>query len=130
MSSPPRVCRSRHQAKHYFLERNRLIFVLTAYPARLVVPVAPVLVAGELALTALGQGWFGRKAAGWGWLARHGRWLLRHRRETMRLKGVSARELAQCLTPILDPKMIQLPRAVRIANTLMSAYWRAARRLL
>ena len=122
----------RNPAKHYFLERNRLIFVLTAYPARLLVPVAPVLVAGELALTALalGQGWFGPKAAGWGWLARHGRWVLRHRRETMRLRRASARELAQCLTPILDPKMIQLPGALGIANAFMAAYWRAARRLL
>jgi GT2 family glycosyltransferase len=122
----------RNPAKHYLLERNRLIFVLTAYPGRLLVPVAPVLLAGELALTglALGQGWLGPKAAGWGWLARHGRWLLRHRRETMRLKRVSTREVAQCLTPILDPKMIQLPPALGIANTLMSAYWRAARKLL
>jgi GT2 family glycosyltransferase len=122
----------RNPAKHYLLERNRLIFVLTAYPTRLLVPVAPVLLAGELALTglALGQGWLGPKVAGWGWLARHGRWLLRHRRETMRLKRVSTREVAQCLTPILDPKMIQLPPALGIANTLMSAYWRAAQRLL
>jgi hypothetical protein len=48
----------------------------------------------------------------------------------MGLKRVSAREMAQFLTPILDPKMIQLPRALGIANTLMSAYWRAARKLV
>jgi GT2 family glycosyltransferase len=122
----------RNPAKHYLLERNRLIFVITAYPARLLFPLAPVLVAGELALTALalGQGWFRDKAIGWGWLARHGRWLLRHRRETMALKRVPTRELAAFLTPILDPKMIQLPSALGIANSLMSAYWRAARRLV
>jgi GT2 family glycosyltransferase len=122
----------RNPAKHYLLERNRLIFVVTAYPTRLLFPLAPVLVAGELALTALalGQGWFGAKAAGWGWLARHGRWLVRHRRETMALKRVPTRELAAFLTPILDPKMIQLPRALGIANSLMSGYWRGARRLV
>ena len=122
----------RNPAKYYLLERNRLIFVITAYPARLLLPVAPVLLAGELALTALalGQGWLGPKAAGWAWLVRHGRWLLRHRRKTMGLKRVSAREMAQFLTPILDPKMIQLPRALGIANALMSAYWRAARKLV
>ena len=122
----------RNPAKHYLLERNRLIFVLTAYPARLLVPVAPVLLAGELALTflALGQGWIGPKAAGWGWLGRHGRWLFRHRRETMGLKRVPTREMAQFLTPVLDPKMIQLPRALGIANALMSGYWEAMRRVV
>jgi GT2 family glycosyltransferase len=122
----------RNQAKRYLLERNRLIFVLTAYPGRLLVPLAPVLLAGELALTAvaLAQGWLGAKAAGWGWLARHGPWLLRHRRETMRLKRVPARQTARCLTPVIDPQMIPLPRAVGIANALMSAYWRAARRIV
>ena len=122
----------RNPAKYYLLERNRLIFVITAYPARLLLPVAPVLLAGELALTALalGQGWFRPKVAGWAWLARHGRWLLRHRRKTMGLKRASAGEMAQFLTPILDPKMIQLPRALGIANVLMSAYWRAARKLV
>jgi GT2 family glycosyltransferase len=122
----------RNPAKHYLLERNRLIFVLTAYPARLLVPVAPVLLAGELALTvlALGQGWIGPKAAGWGWLSRHGRWLLRHRRETMGLKRVPAREMARFLTPVLDPKMIQLPAALGIANALMSVYWDAVRRVV
>jgi GT2 family glycosyltransferase len=122
----------RNPAKHYLLERNRLIFVLTAYPARLLVPLAPVLLAGELALTvlALGQGWIGPKAAGWGWLGQHGRWLLRHRRETMGLKRVPTREMARFLTPVLDPKMIQLPRALGIANALMSAYWDAVRRVV
>jgi GT2 family glycosyltransferase len=122
----------RNPAKHYLLERNRLIFILTAYPARLLVPVAPVLLVGELALTllALGQGWIGPKAAGWRWLGRHARWLLRHRRETMGLKRVPAREMAQFFTPVLDPKMIQLPSVLGVANVFMSAYWDAVRRLV
>jgi GT2 family glycosyltransferase len=122
----------RNAAKHYLLERNRLIFVLTAYPASLLMPLAPVLLAAEVALTvlALRQGWLGAKASGWSWLVRHGRWLRRHRRETMGLKRVSAKEMARFLTPVLDPKMIQLPRALGIANTLVSAYWGATRRLV
>jgi GT2 family glycosyltransferase len=122
----------RNPAKHYLLERNRLIFVLSAYPPRLLLPVAPVLFAGELALTAvaLGQGWLGEKASGWAWLARHPRWLFGHRRETMRLKRVPTREVARFLTPVIDPKMVQVPRAVGIANTLMSGYWKAVRRLV
>ena len=31
---------------------------------------------------------------------------------------------------VLDPKMIQLPRALGIANALMSAYWDAVRRVV
>jgi GT2 family glycosyltransferase len=122
----------RNPAKQYYLERNRLIFVLTAYPGRLLLAVSPVLLMSELALTALAlaQGWSRPKVRGWAWLARNGRWLLRHRRETMGLKQASARELAEFLTPVLDPKMIRLPSGVGIANFLVSTYWRAARRLV
>jgi GT2 family glycosyltransferase len=122
----------RNAGKPYLLERNRLIFVLTAFPGRLLLAVAPVLVAGELGLTALSllQGWIGPKAAGWWWLLRHARWLSCHRRETMRFKRVSSRELARHLTPRLDPKMIELPPGAGVANAIMSAYWRFAQRLV
>jgi hypothetical protein len=38
--------------------------------------------------------------------------------------------MARFLTPVLDPKMIQLPRALGIANALMSVYWGAMRRVV
>src|SRR5207302_2143923 len=52
--------------KEYYLERNRLVFVLTAYSARLLLLASPVLLVVELgvALLALRQGWLREKARG------------------------------------------------------------------
>jgi GT2 family glycosyltransferase len=122
----------RHRPKRYFLERNRLIFVSTAFPARLLLLAAPVILVGELALVllALLEGWIGAKLGGWWWLIRHPRWLIRHRRETMRLRRVPVREVSRFLTPVIDPQMVAVPSVVGLANRLMSAYWWLARRAL
>ncbi len=122
----------RNPRKQYLLERNRLVFVLSAYSSRLLALLSPVLLANELAMLALAgkEGWWRDKVAGWGWLARHARWLSRHRRETQRLRRVRDRELAPLLTPIIDPKMIELPKQVAALNRLLSWYWSLARRAL
>jgi GT2 family glycosyltransferase len=122
----------RNPGKQYLLERNRLVFVLTAYPGQLLVAAAPVLLAAELALAALAvrQGWFREKARGWAWCARNAPWLARHRRETQRLRRVPEGELARFLAARLDPAMIDVPAVVRVVNPLVAAYWRLARRAL
>ena len=118
--------------KLYFLERNRLVFVLSAFSARLLLVAAPVLVSVELAMPLLAwrQGWLGKKAAGWAWCVRNARWLARHRRATQRLRRVPDRELAEHLTPVLDPAMVAVPRAVQALNPLVARYWSLARRVL
>jgi GT2 family glycosyltransferase len=118
--------------KEYFLERNRLVFVLTAYSGRTLALLAPVLVAVEagLVLLAWRQGWLREKAAGWSWLVRNRKWLVERRRETQALRRVPDRTLAQFLTPVLDPRMLALPPGVASANALVSAWWRAVRVVL
>lgn len=118
--------------KEYFLERNRLIFVLTAYGVRTLLLLAPVLLAVEAGTTllALRQGWLREKGAGWWWLARNGSWLGRRRRATKALRRVSDRSLAPFLTPVLDPRMLDLPAGVSAANALVSAWWRGVRVVL
>jgi GT2 family glycosyltransferase len=118
--------------KEYLLERNRLVFVLTAYAGRTLLLLAPVLLAVEIGITllALRQGWVREKAAGWRWLARNGSWLGRRRRATQALRRVSDRSLAPFLTPVLDPRMLDLPAGVSAANALVSAWWRGARVVL
>jgi GT2 family glycosyltransferase len=122
----------RNPTKIGLLERNRLIFVLTAYSWRLLLLLGPVLAFGELAMLALAarRRWFRDKLGGWWWLLRHPRWLGRHRRETQRLRKVRDRELAHFLTPTLDPKMTPVPRGVGLLNLLLVAYWSVARRAL
>ena len=114
------------------LERNRLVFVLTAYSSRLLALVRPVLVALELALAvrALREGWLRQKLAGWVWCLRHADWVRRHRRETQALRRVSDRELAPMLTPVIDPGMLDVPTLVTAMNPLMKLYWSVRRRLL
>jgi GT2 family glycosyltransferase len=123
---------TRNPTKNYFMERNRLVFVGTAYSLRLLLLVAPVLAAAEagLLLVALREGWLADKLEGWRWCARHGRWLLRHRRRLQASRAVSDRELSRYLTPVVDPKMISVPAPVRGANRLVAGYWSFARRLL
>jgi GT2 family glycosyltransferase len=115
--------------KEYYLERNRLIVVLSAFSGRLLVLLAPVLLAVEvgIALVAWRQGWLREKARGWAWLVRNRAWVAAHRRETQALRRVSDRELARFLTPVVDPRMLELPRGVAALNGLVSAWWRGVR---
>ncbi len=122
----------RNPSKIELLERNRIVFVLTAYSLRLLLLLAPVLAATELAMLALAarRGWLRGKLEGWWWLARHARWLARHRRETQRLRTVRDRELAHLLTPTLDPKMTSLPKGTGFLNRLLGRYWSLVRKAL
>ncbi len=123
---------ARNVRKNYFMERNRLIFVSSAYSLRLLVVLAPVLLAAEagLVFVAWRQGWLRDKLEGWAWCARNTRWVLRHRRDLQRARTVSDRELSRHLTPVINPKMVPVPAAVVRANSLVSAYWSLVRRLL
>jgi GT2 family glycosyltransferase len=122
----------RHSTKIALLERNRLIFVLTAYSLRLLLLLGPVLALGELAMLALAarRRWFRGKLGGWWWLLRHPLWLVRHRRDTTRLRRVRDRDLARFLTPVLDPKMVAVPGEVELLNRLLVPYWSLVRRAL
>jgi GT2 family glycosyltransferase len=122
----------RHTTKLALLERNRLIFVLSAYSMRLLLLLTPMLALGELAMLVLAArgGWFGGKLGGWWWLVGHPRWLVRHRRETQRLRTVRDRELARFLTPTLDPKVASVPRGIGFLNRLLVPYWSVVRRAL
>ena len=122
----------RHATKRYFLERNRLAFVAVCYSARMILLLAPLLVATELMMLALAlrQGWLRDKLAGWAWIARNARTLLRRRRETQRRRRVRDRDLAGLLTASVDPGMLEVPAFIRAMNPLLLGYWTAARRAL
>jgi GT2 family glycosyltransferase len=122
----------RNPVKYYFMERNRIVFVSTAYSLRLLLLLSPVLLCAELGLTAVSikEHWFRAKASGWCWCAANASWIVRHRRRLQRERTVPDRELAQYLTPVMDPAMIELPRFVRFVNPLLAGYWSLVRRLL
>jgi GT2 family glycosyltransferase len=118
--------------KEYFLERNRLVFVLTAYSRRLLVLLAPVLLAAELGLLALSvrEGWWREKIHGWGWLVRNRSWLRAHRRELQSARRVADRELAALLTPRFELGMVEHPPGSNVFTSLVALWWRGVRVIL
>jgi GT2 family glycosyltransferase len=118
--------------KWFWLERNRLAFLVRTYPGALLALLAPALLATELALLAVSA------SGGWGrqklranlaflrWLPR----LLRERRQIQRQRTVSAAEFASWLTPDLDSELISpLVRSLPV-RLLLRGYWRLVRLLL
>lgn len=118
--------------KWRWLERNRLAFLLRAYPAPLLILLAPALLGTELALllVAARGGWLRQKLAANAealrWLPR----LLLERRRIQRRRQVSAAQFASWLTPDLDSPFISPLVRAWPARVLLRAYWRAVRALL
>lgn len=121
-----------NEHKWRWLERNRLAFVVRAYPAPLLLLLAPALIATELVLLAVaaGGGWGEQKlqadAEALRWLPR----LLRERRRIQRARAVSSAEFASWLTPDLESPFI--PPAARSlpVRLALRSYWRAVQLLL
>ncbi|MBA3864867.1 MAG: glycosyltransferase [Solirubrobacterales bacterium] len=118
--------------KWRWLERNRLAFLVRVYPAPLLVLLAPMLLATELALFVVSsrRGWGGQKLTAdreaLRWLPR----LLRERRQIQRTRAVSSAEFASWLTPDLDSPYIAAAARSGPARLLLRGYWRAVRLLL
>ncbi len=115
-----------------WLERNRLAVLVRAYPAPLLVLLAPALLATELALLAvsISGGWGRQKLAAnleaLRWLPR----LLRERRQIQATRTVSAAEFASWLTPDLDSPFISPLARSLPPRLLLRGYWRVVRLLL
>jgi GT2 family glycosyltransferase len=118
--------------KWRWLERNRLAFLVRAYPAPLLLLLAPALLATELALLAVSAsgGWGKQKLAAnlefLRWLPR----LLRERRQVQATRTVSAAEFASWLTPDLDSPFISPAARSLPARLFLRGYWRIVQLLL
>ena len=122
----------RNPRKSYYLERNRLVFLLSAYSGRQLALLAPVLLATEVGMlgVAAKERWLRDKLAGWGWLARNAGTIRRRRRATQGLRRVRDRELAEHLTPTFSPGMLPVSAPLRMANPLVRGYWRLVKKAL
>jgi N-acetylglucosaminyl-diphospho-decaprenol L-rhamnosyltransferase len=123
---------SANAEKWFWLERNRLAFLVRTYPAALLALLAPALLATELTLLLVAA------SGGWGrqklranlqflrWLPR----LLSERRKLQSERTVSAAEFASWLTPDLDSPLI--PPLVRMlpVRLVLRGYWRIVRLIL
>ena len=123
---------SRHDTKLYLAERNRLLLVLTCFSTRLLLLVAPALVAVELAMTAtaLGQGWGRQKVAGWRWLWRHRSEIAAHRQDVQAVRTVDDHALVPRFAEHLDPGNAPPPSWAQPFDRVLRAYWLTVRRLV
>jgi GT2 family glycosyltransferase len=122
----------REPIKIHLSERNRLLFVLTAYEARTLAVLAVPLVAVELAALAgaVATGDAGAKVAGWMWLLRNRRWIARRRRELQSERTASDAELAPLFATRLEAGNFPLPTWLKPLDVLLAAYWSLAQHLL
>ena len=114
------------------LERNRWATILRAYPARLLLVLAPALLATELALlvAAAAGGWLPAKLGAAADTARGLPRVLGERRQIQAGARIGAADLAAQLTADLDSAYLGRAGHSPALRALLRAYWRAARRLL
>jgi len=122
----------REPSKLYHSERNRLLFVLTAYEARTLFVLALPFIAMELAafVGSVLTRTAGKKVAGWMWLLRNRRWVARRRRQLQAERVVPDTRLAHLFATRLNAGNYPLPGWLRPLDALLAAYWSVARRLL
>jgi N-acetylglucosaminyl-diphospho-decaprenol L-rhamnosyltransferase len=113
-------------AKWRLLERNRWATIIRCYPRRLLLLLAPALLATELALlpAAAAGGWLPQKLAAVADTLRALPRLMRERRAVQATRTISCRQFAAWLTPDLDSPF--LGRASRLGplRLALRAYWR------
>lgn len=123
---------ARNPSKWEQMERNRLVFMFTLWERRTLAVLMPALLGMEMAMFAVSvkQGWWRAKVRGWWWLVRH-RALLRDRRaEVDLLRRVPDAEVLTLLTGRFDPGASTGVGAPAFVQSVSTAYWLMARRIL
>jgi GT2 family glycosyltransferase len=123
---------SKGAAKWRQLERNRWATVIRTYPAALLAPLVPGLLATELALVVIAAtgGWLPQKLAAWadtlGSLPR----LMQERGEIQARRTIGALDFARGLTADLDSPYLGATGRSGALRTLLRGYWSAVVALL
>ena len=115
----------RTATKHYLLERNRLINLLTLperRTRRLVAAPALAVEAGVV-VVAVRDGWWRDKLAGWRWLAVNRRQLAQRRRRVEAGRRVRDRQLARLLRGALDPPQGVGVAVPAVVSRALDCYW-------
>ncbi|MGE5215379.1 MAG: glycosyltransferase family 2 protein [Chloroflexota bacterium] len=121
-------------AKFYYLERNRLINILTHYRLRTLVLIAPAFFLFE-ALTllyALSAGWFWKRLTVYGFFFKPANWkyLREKRRQVQSIRQVPDRAVALHLTGRIDFGQLDNWILRRIVNPAFNAYWNCIQKIL
>jgi GT2 family glycosyltransferase len=123
---------SRNKNKLYLLERNREIFVLTAFDRRSLLVLAPILALTEALMlaAAIAGRWSGAKLRGWRWIWQHRRWISERRALLQAERVVPDAVVLGRLTARIDPANVAGPPGLAVLNIIMTSYWSVARRML
>lgn len=123
---------SRNPFKMYMSERNRLMFVLTMWPARALMLLFLPLLGLEVAMLAMavGQGWAGAKVRGWRWLWANRAHIKARRRQLLAERTVPDREWMGLLTTRVDQAFFPVAFGRAFLNALVTGWWAVARRLI
>ncbi len=123
---------SRAPLKMYLVERNRLLFVLTAYSSRLLALLALPLLAFEVALllVATRQGWARQKVQGWRWILSNTGWVRSRRKFVQDSRTVPDRDLIHLLSDTFDPAQFPMPAGGGAVQAVLRGYWRLVRRFV
>jgi N-acetylglucosaminyl-diphospho-decaprenol L-rhamnosyltransferase len=123
---------SKGSQKWFLLERNRWWTVVSDYPSRLLMLLAPALFASEIALLAVAarEGWLRAKLRAQAAVVRELPQVLERRRRVQATRTLSDREFAQRLTAELDnPNLGELAR-IPLVVLFQRAYWACVLRML
>jgi len=123
---------SRNALKMYLLEKNRQIFLRTAYGRRLrIVTWLPVTaVDAAMVVLARAQGWGPERRRAARWVRDNSSWIARRRRWVQSRRTTPDRALVHLLTPTLDQTVFPLPPGAGLLQAGLRAYWAVARRLV
>lgn len=118
---------SRNPAKMTLLERNRLMLLATVWPTRVLVLLAPLLLACEALLLAyaVASGYGRGKLGGYGWLWRHRQHLRARRRLVQGERRLPDAVWLARLTPTLDASAFG--PLTPLANAVFRGYWSLVR---
>ncbi|MFQ5897599.1 MAG: glycosyltransferase family 2 protein [Candidatus Methylomirabilia bacterium] len=120
--------------KFYYIERNRLINLLTHYRLRTLALLGPALLLFELFALgyALREGWFLKRLAVYGFLLRPGScaYLSRKRRWVQSVRRIPDRAIVGNLTGRIEFGPIDSLPVRRVVNPLLDLYWRFVRPLI
>lgn len=123
---------SRNPRKLHYLERNRLLMLLTVYERRTLLLLAPALLLWEVVVLAgsVLQGWWRSKLLGWWWLLRNARQVSARRRLVQGSRRHGDEVLVPLLAERISPGGGMLPRGFGLVDAVLAGYWRRARRRL
>jgi hypothetical protein len=120
--------------KFYYVERNRLINVLTHYRAATLALLAPALLAFEPVglLYAARRGWLAQRLAVYAFFLRPTAWryLAAKRRRVQALRRRRDRELTGWLASRFSFGPVATPAVRLVLDPLFAGYWRLVRRLI